>query len=200
MTTKTWILGALIVVCALMVSSAVMAQGDGGAPEIVRVQPNDDLPINRPVRFFFSEPMNRESVEAAFDVEPDVSGKFSWACTDPETDTGCTIMTFRPNDHYERQSDYTFTIGTGAQSESGGALAEPFTLKLSTGLFATNPGYMAMGYITALVILAGMVGWIVMRYRGQQREAARIEQLDAESKTDAVHAAVGAMESDARLD
>jgi hypothetical protein len=189
MTTKRWILSALVLVGALLIGSLpVMGQGDN-APQVLRVQPSDDLKINQPVRFFFTEPMNRESVESAFDVEPDVPGEFTWTGDNK-------IMTFRPSTNFDRQSDYAFTLGTEAQSEAGVPLAEPYALKLSTGIFATNPGYMAMGYVVALAILAGMVGWIYMRYQGQQREIARVEALDAESRVDGVHSAVGAVESD----
>ncbi len=58
--------------------------------------------------------------------------------------------------------------------------------------------YMILGYSAMALILGGMIAWIYLRYRALRREAALIEQMAAEERGDRVHAAVGALESDAQ--
>lgn len=60
--------------------------------------------------------------------------------------------------------------------------------------------YMILGYSAMALILGGMVVWIYLRYQGLKREAALVEQMAAEERGDRVHAAVGALESDAQPD
>lgn len=57
--------------------------------------------------------------------------------------------------------------------------------------------YMILGYASMAIILSGMVAWLYLRYRGLKREAALVEQMAAEERG-GVHAAVGALESDAQ--
>ncbi|HMM29057.1 MAG: heme exporter protein CcmD [Chloroflexota bacterium] len=58
--------------------------------------------------------------------------------------------------------------------------------------------YMILGYSAMALILGGMIAWIYLRYRALRREAALVEQMAAEERGDRVHAAVGALESDAQ--
>lgn len=58
--------------------------------------------------------------------------------------------------------------------------------------------YMILGYSAMALILGGMIAWIYLRYRALRREAALVEQMAAEESGDRVHAAVGALESDAQ--
>lgn len=58
--------------------------------------------------------------------------------------------------------------------------------------------YMILGYAAMAIILSGMVAWLYLRYRGLKREAALVEQMAAEEHGDRVHAAVGALESEAQ--
>ncbi len=174
------------------VHSAPRLQDTANAPTITTMTPHagDTLAINAPLRFYFSEPMDEDSVQAAFHASPAVRGRFSW------TEDG-KIMTFRPSEHYKRQSDYTFSLDTTATSAAGVPLAEPFTRDFSTGMFATNPGYMAMGYVVALGFLAAMTFWLWMRYQNLNAEERRLAAVEAEENQDRVSAAVGATEDQA---
>ncbi|NLE52649.1 MAG: heme exporter protein CcmD [Chloroflexi bacterium] len=58
--------------------------------------------------------------------------------------------------------------------------------------------YAILGYSAMALILGGMIAWMYLRYRALRREAALVEQVAAEEAGDRVHAAVGALESDAQ--
>jgi len=60
--------------------------------------------------------------------------------------------------------------------------------------------YAFLGYGAMALILGAMIAWLYLRYRALQREAAIVEQVAAEERGDRVHAAVGALESDAQPD
>jgi hypothetical protein len=163
-----------VLLAAVLVSvQQVLGQGSASGIKTTRPRPGDTLAINGTIRIFFEKAMNRDSVEAAFRVTPAVRGEFTW------TDDNL-IMTFRPLDTYERSAEYTFTLDTSATTDDGAALAEPLTLTLKTGVLATNPSYMVLGYLGMAALLAAMVAWLVWRYRMQDREEQMIEQLEAE--------------------
>jgi len=60
--------------------------------------------------------------------------------------------------------------------------------------------YMIIGYAAMALILGGMIAWLYLRYRALKREAALVDQMAAEEQGDRVHAAVGALESEAQPD
>lgn len=64
----------------------------------------------------FSVPMDRATTEAAFSISPSVAGGFAWS-------SGDTVLTFIPADELDPYQVYTVTIGTGAHSAVGVALA-----------------------------------------------------------------------------
>src|SRR5574341_521322 len=84
----------------------------------------DELPPDGTITVYFDSPMNRSTVEAAFAIAPQVTGTFNW----PDDST----LVFKPETPFERASRYTVTIGTGAQSAAGLALAKEATFKADT--------------------------------------------------------------------
>ncbi|HNV48243.1 MAG TPA: Ig-like domain-containing protein [Spirochaetota bacterium] len=79
----------------------------------------------------FSEPMNRSSVEAAFSINPQLTGYFSWP-TDSQM-----VYSITSDLEYGRQ--YTARVTTAATDLAGNTLAGTYTLILLTGSVVTNP-------------------------------------------------------------
>ena len=119
---------ALVFAAALLISTPLIARGqdEPPAPRVVETSPlaGEELALDEPVTFFFDQPMDRASVEGAFSVSPAVDGALTWA--------GDSALTITPDAPYARATEYTFTIDTGAISQEGVALAEPFALALRT--------------------------------------------------------------------
>ena len=119
---------ALVLAVALLMIPPMIARGqdDAPAPRVVETSPlpGEELALDEPVTFFFDQPMDRASVEAAFSVDPAVDGALTWA--------GDSALTFTPDAPYERATEVTFRIGVEAQSTDGVPLAEPFALALQT--------------------------------------------------------------------
>ncbi|MER3514413.1 MAG: hypothetical protein C4310_08500, partial [Chloroflexota bacterium] len=72
----------------------------------------------------FDQPMNRASVEAAFEVSPPVEGTFSW----PDDRT----VQFKPKQPLDRDKVYVATIKTDAKSAAGLSLTAPLRFKFAT--------------------------------------------------------------------
>lgn len=88
-------------------------------PALVEVSPlpRSELAAGSAPTFFFNQPMERASVEAAFRAEPAVPGRFEW--TDDAT------LRFLPDQALAPDTSLTLTINTGARAASGTALADP---------------------------------------------------------------------------
>ena len=121
-----WLMLAVVTaLSALSAAPHVYSAGDL-APNVIDTAPlrGQELPIDGSVTFYFDQPMNRASVDSAFSVSPPIIGRLSWL--DDAT------LTFMPSAPLERDTAYTFIIGTGARSQSGVALRDAFVLRLST--------------------------------------------------------------------
>jgi hypothetical protein len=92
------------------------------APFVAETLPADDaigvLP-NTGIEIVFSEPMDQASAEAAFSLNPEVSGAFSW---DPEGRT----MTFTPDAPFEYNTLVEWQVAPTAADESGLEMASSF--------------------------------------------------------------------------
>lgn len=86
-----------------------------------------------PIVIDFSRPMNRASVEAAFEIEPSVEGTFAWSAGD-------TRVVFRP-DTLLPETDYAVRIAESAEGARGhlfdgdadGEIGVEFLLSFTTG-------------------------------------------------------------------
>lgn len=79
--------------------------------------PSSSFPLAGPLTLHFSQPMDTESVEAAFKVEPTVTGSFVW--------DGDRIVRFWPETVFQPGTEVRFTVETGAKGTNGKALLRP---------------------------------------------------------------------------
>lgn len=123
------------------------------APPTVRfVRPTADatnVGLREPVRIAFTQKMDRASVEAAFAVEPAVSGSFTWNDADdlrapeqmeqqprpigemPQPVVG-DVLRWTPTEPYARDAQYAVVVRTGARAETGAALPSEFRSSFRT--------------------------------------------------------------------
>ena len=96
------------------------------APRVIDYAPvrGDELPPDGGITVYFDNAMDHGSVEAAFKVDPAVTGSFEWP--DPAT------LEFKPAQPLERAARYTVTIDASARSTAGLALAEPVSFNADT--------------------------------------------------------------------
>ncbi len=101
------------------------------APIVLRTlpEPGQEQPLDAPVELIFDQPMDRDSVEKAFAIEPgaSVDGTFTWL--DDRT------VRFEPDDGFKRGERYRVRLVETAESQAGLALARPFELRFSAAGF-----------------------------------------------------------------
>ena len=90
-------------------------------PAIVEVQPpaNSILNTDDSITFYFNQSMNTDTVEAGFNIQPEIPGTFSWQNAD--------TLTFIPDEILEPETELTFTLSKSALGENGLALPEEST-------------------------------------------------------------------------
>jgi len=124
-----WLMVAIVLALTAL-ASAPRAQGAGDvAPQVVDTVPTrgEELPLNGPITFYFDQPMDRPSVEAALKITPAVKGTFDW--------TSESTANFKPSAPLQRATEYTFTLDGTAKAKTGTALRDTFTIKLRTAGF-----------------------------------------------------------------
>lgn len=104
------------------------------------------------LRFVFSRPMQRASVETAFSILPSAPGAFAW---DADSQ-GLTITPYAP---LSFGTQYSASLSTGAKDPEGIPLSEIFTLTFQSGLDFTRPSVSAVLENGALAIADGMDGF-----------------------------------------
>ena len=93
--------------------------GEKFPPALVEVEPQSQSQLGAgtaPV-FYFNQPMERSSVEAAFKTQPSQAGRLDWL--DDAT------LRFTPNQPVKAADGLTVTINTSAKAANGLALAQP---------------------------------------------------------------------------
>ncbi|MFN2106290.1 MAG: Ig-like domain-containing protein, partial [Candidatus Promineifilaceae bacterium] len=95
-------------------------------PQVVASDPADgeEVPLDSVFTVRFDQPMNQESVEAAWDIEPLTDGSFEW----PRADT----VIYTPQDELKRGAQYRVRIEESAAAETGQNLVEPFEMVSAT--------------------------------------------------------------------
>jgi uncharacterized protein YfaS (alpha-2-macroglobulin family) len=86
--------------------------------------PGAQIALDNPITFYFNQPMQHASVEAAVSGEPALSGSFTWR--DDST------LTFTPDAALLPGTSLTIDIATSAQSVKGMALLSPISLSYTT--------------------------------------------------------------------
>lgn len=82
-----------------------------------------NVALNSNITVTFDEPMNTQSAQSAFSINPSVSGSYSWS--------GDTMI-FNPASNLVGQTFYTVTVNTGAQDVIGNALSSQQTFTFTT--------------------------------------------------------------------
>ena len=123
------------------------------APQVVTSDPapGGEIPAIAPITVRFDQPMDQASVEAAFAIEPAVSGELSW----PEPD----VAVFTPAEALAQGATYNVSVAETAASLNGQTLPEAveFTVQ-TTGPLAvsqTSPedGARAVGTDAAVTVV-----------------------------------------------
>lgn len=102
------------------------------APQVLYSSPapGEEALLNGAITVRFDQPMDKQSVEKAFTIEPveasdaSVQGSFTW----PRPDT----VVFTPGDTLKRQENYRVNIDTAAAGQNGQAMSAPVSLELQT--------------------------------------------------------------------
>ncbi len=90
-----------------------------------------NLPLYTNVRIYFKNPMNKESVEDAFSIDPPTDGTFSWS--DYNMYPYGRYFEFNPTLNLLPMVCYTVTLDVAAQDTAGNHLTEPFSFSFTTG-------------------------------------------------------------------
>jgi len=85
----------------------------------------EEQPLDAPLQLVFDQPMDQESVEAAFTIEPAIAGEFEW----PSDRT----MRFKPlREGFKRATKYTVTVEDDARSAEDLPLDVPVEFRFAT--------------------------------------------------------------------
>lgn len=105
---------------------------DQVSPVVTSIIPEDETTgvfVTEKIMVFFSEPMNRSSVESAFNVgcsgNPDIEGSFSWKNEN-------TLMTFTPLHSFQENNLYTVSISVTAADLSGNPMEAEYSSSFTT--------------------------------------------------------------------
>ncbi len=92
-------------------------------PALVETEPplGSEISPQQGITFYFNQPMQRASVEAALQVGEGVSGRFEWQ--DDAT------VTFYPQTPFTPDSDLLLTIDSSAQAANGKGMARPVPVR-----------------------------------------------------------------------
>ena len=95
-------------------------------PALVEVDPlpGSQVPVGEGFTFYFNQPMERGSVEAALQGEPVLSGRFEWL--DDAT------VRFSPDQPFAADQPVQLTFDTGARAANGLALLAPVQVNFQT--------------------------------------------------------------------
>ena len=107
------------------------ASPDQPAPRLIQWSPQtgEELALDAPLELVFDQPMNPASVEAAFSLQPETPGTFTW----PDARS----LRFTPATPWPRGSSYELLLSQEARSADGVPLGEPFRLRFSSVGFLT---------------------------------------------------------------
>ena len=95
-------------------------------PALVEASPIPDsiISLQQPITLYFNQAMDPESVEAAIDFDPSISGTFLWE--------GDQVLIFTPDQPLAPDSELHLIIRTSAQAENGKTLQESIELTYQT--------------------------------------------------------------------
>ena len=104
---------------------------DTTPPTVIEHTPTgENVPVTTRITVTFSKSMNKESVEYASSIDPDVQRELGWKEN--------TII-FTPSSNLNYDTTYTVTIGQEAEDAEYSNLEEPYEWRFSTGTQANSP-------------------------------------------------------------
>lgn len=98
------------------------------APEVYTVLPQDgtvDVNTYGSVTITFSRPMQKDSTEAGFIIEPAIEGSFSWSQSNQ-------VLHYTPKVAFTPATDYTVTLSSKTQSSNNVPLAQHFSFSFTS--------------------------------------------------------------------
>src|SRR5258707_15801346 len=111
---RTFSMIVALVIALTALTSALTARGAGEAvaPQVIDSAParGDELAPDGAVTFYFDQPMDQASVQAALKTNPLIPDSLSW--------TNDATFSFKPNAPLPRDTQYTFTIITPSTSKT----------------------------------------------------------------------------------
>ncbi len=113
-----------VLALALLVSLAMLGSAEGPTVLQRTPTPGEELALDAPIIIVFDRPMDRASVEAAFSLAPTAPGRFSWS--------DLRTLRFLPAASWERNTEFSVTISTGAVSRTGERLPAPHAFSFRT--------------------------------------------------------------------
>ena len=95
-------------------------------PTIVESSPpvGGEVPLHGPITLYFNQEMDRQSVESALSLGPELTGEFTWRDN--------TTLVFAPAEQLIPESEITLNLETSARSARGLALTQPISLNYRT--------------------------------------------------------------------
>jgi uncharacterized protein YfaS (alpha-2-macroglobulin family) len=96
-------------------------------PQVIQVTPapGEEQPLDAPLQVIFDQPMDVNSVQAAFSIAPAITGDFEWPFPH--------VLRFKPmGTGFERASRYTVTLKEDAHSQAGLPLKRPVQFRFTT--------------------------------------------------------------------
>ena len=98
----------------------VLLMGDRVGVQIDEIAPEVEGGSTQPITIQFSAPMNRVTVEANFQTDPPLDGRFEWS-------EDSTTLNFHPDTPRAVDSTHTVTVLAGAESQRGRLFLNDFT-------------------------------------------------------------------------
>src|SRR5260221_13815771 len=125
---RTFSMIVALVIALTALTSAPVARGAGEsvAPQVIdsAPAPGAELAPDGAVTFYFDQPMDQASVQAALKTDLLIPGSLNW--------TNDSTVSFKPNAPLPRGTQYTFTISSQAKSKAGLPIRDTYTLRLRT--------------------------------------------------------------------
>ncbi len=118
---------AITLAIALLFIMALLLRGDRIGVQITRISPASgagDVPIRGRISLTFSEAMVTSTLNGKLQLEPSISGTLHW--------NGNTVS-FVPMAPLQPNTDYTFTLQSGARSVRGRSVLQEGILRFRTG-------------------------------------------------------------------
>ncbi len=116
---------SLIALLAIALNGACAPKAPTEPPVVLSFSPaeGEEVKVDTPITITFSQPMDKESVEKALTITPQVKGTISWSKN---------TLVFRPEGGWARDTLYRVRLGVEAKSSAGLFLSRPLEFSFSS--------------------------------------------------------------------